>query len=194
MTTTPATQAGPRITLKASCFDCPFVQSESYRVQSDSGHDVRCAHPSFDKPKRVGDTVWDTPDFCPVADIPAIRARVSQAHSLPGDVGMRIAELEEALKPFDRQARSIGLSPEQDRYSFAGTGLSNGDLRRASTVLAAALTPSALSGDAGEAMAKRTFLTCVSGDGPQPYLKVHFNNLADAHAAHDELLGRKGKS
>lgn len=49
-------------------------------------------------------------------------------------------------------------------------------------------------GDAGEAMSKRTFLTCVSGDGPQPYLKVHFNNLADAHAAHDELLGRKGES
>lgn len=42
-----------------------------------------------------------------------------------------------------------------------------------------------------KALAKRTFLTCVSGDGPTPYLKVHFNNLADAHAAQDELLGRK---
>lgn len=64
-------------------------------------------------------------------------------------------------------------------------------------VLAALTTPVEASqpvGDAGEAMSKRTFLTCVSGDGPQPYLKVHFNNLADAHAAHDELLGRKGES
>lgn len=41
-----------------------------------------------------------------------------------------------------------------------------------------------------DAMSKRTFLTCVSGDGQTPYLKVHFNNLADAHAAHDQLLGR----
>ena len=45
---------------------------------------------------------------------------------------------------------------------------------------------------AGEALDKRIFLTCVSGDGPTPYLKVHFNTLADAHAAHDQLLGRKG--
>ena len=40
-----------------------------------------------------------------------------------------------------------------------------------------------------DAMSKRVFLTCVAGDGPTPYLKVHFNNLADAHAAHDQLLG-----
>lgn len=36
-----------------------------------------------------------------------------------------------------------------------------------------------------------TFLTCVSGDGPTPYLKVHFNSLAAAHAAHDELIALK---
>lgn len=82
----PVTQGGPRITVKASCFDCPFVVSESYRVQSDSGSNVYCAHPSFEKRRRVGDTVWDTPDFCPVADIPAIRAS-GISHSLPGDVG-----------------------------------------------------------------------------------------------------------
>lgn len=40
-----------------------------------------------------------------------------------------------------------------------------------------------------DAMSKRVFLTCVSGVGPTPYLKVHFDNLADAHAAHDQLLG-----
>lgn len=70
-------------------------------------------------------------------------------------------------------------------------------LRRGRAALATLTTPVEASqpvGDAGEAMSKRTFLTCVSGDGPQPYLKVHFNNLADAHAAHDELLGRKGES
>lgn len=81
------TQEGPRITLKASCFDCPFVRSESYRVQSDSGHDVRCEHPSFAKPKRVGDTVWDTPDFCPVVDIPAIRASLARHQSETGEDG-----------------------------------------------------------------------------------------------------------
>ena len=83
----PVTPGGPRITVKASCFNCPFVVSESYRVQSDSGSNVYCAHPSFEKRQRVGDTVWDTPDFCPVIDIPAIRARARISHSLPGDVG-----------------------------------------------------------------------------------------------------------
>lgn len=42
-----------------------------------------------------------------------------------------------------------------------------------------------------ERLSALTFLTCVSGDGPTPYLKVHFNNLAAAHAAHDELLALK---
>lgn len=39
------------------------------------------------------------------------------------------------------------------------------------------------------ALDKHTFITCVAGDGPTPYLKVHFSNLADCHAAHDALLG-----
>ena len=43
-------------------------------------------------------------------------------------------------------------------------------------------------GHAG-ALAKRVFVTCTAGDGPTPYLKVHFASLADAHAAHDQLLG-----
>lgn len=77
------TQEGPRITIKASCFGCPFEQSESYRVQSDSGSDVYCAHPSFENRQRVGDTIWDTPDFCPVADIPEIRAVVAQQAPVP---------------------------------------------------------------------------------------------------------------
>lgn len=46
-------------------------------------------------------------------------------------------------------------------------------------------------GDLGNA----TFLTCVSGDGPTPYLKVHFNSLPDAHAAHDAMLAiKRGES
>lgn len=40
-------------------------------------------------------------------------------------------------------------------------------------------------------LGKATFLTCVSGDGPTPYLKVHFNSLPDAHAAHDAMLAIK---
>lgn len=46
-----------------------------------------------------------------------------------------------------------------------------------------------------EALEAITFLTCVSGDGPTPYLKVHFNDLAAAHAGHDALLAvKRGKS
>ena len=42
-----------------------------------------------------------------------------------------------------------------------------------------------------KALAKITFLTCVSGDGPTPYLKVHFSDLAAAHAGHDALIAIK---
>lgn len=56
---------GPRVTLELSCFDCAHEHSESYAVQGDSGHDVSCKHPSLVAPKRVGDTAWRTPVWCP---------------------------------------------------------------------------------------------------------------------------------
>ena len=67
---------GPGFHLSASCFRCDYWTSESYRVQGDSGQDVFCNHPSVEK-KQVGDSRWDTPDWCPVVDLPSIRAAVS---------------------------------------------------------------------------------------------------------------------
>src|ERR1700679_3986849 len=60
---------GPEVTIKKSCFNCKVCTSESYRCQSDSGSDVYCSHPAFkDMPsgrKRIGDTTWETPEWCP---------------------------------------------------------------------------------------------------------------------------------
>ena len=57
---------GPRITVKLSCFDCKHESSENYQVQGDSGHKVFCTHPAVAKqPRRIGDTDWSTPMWCP---------------------------------------------------------------------------------------------------------------------------------
>jgi hypothetical protein len=58
-------EEGPRITIKASCYSCKFERSESYRVQSDSGHNVYCDHPDTTT-NRVNDSRWETPDWCPL--------------------------------------------------------------------------------------------------------------------------------
>lgn len=60
-----AEREGPSVRIEISCFGCKYEKSESYRVQSDSGHDVYCVHPKVEK-RRVGDTRWDTPDWCPL--------------------------------------------------------------------------------------------------------------------------------
>lgn len=63
---------GPRVTISASCFDCAHEESESYAVQGDSGCKVYCAHPSvvaesaLRSRRRVGDTTWATPAWCPL--------------------------------------------------------------------------------------------------------------------------------
>lgn len=57
---------GPRIMIKASCFDCEYEHSESYAVQGDSGHDVSCTHPDAPAKSDIGDTTWDTPSWCPL--------------------------------------------------------------------------------------------------------------------------------
>lgn len=56
---------GPKLKVDASCFDCTYERSEGYRVQGDSGHDVYCDHPN-DPGKRIGDTTWTTPEWCPI--------------------------------------------------------------------------------------------------------------------------------
>lgn len=58
---------GPKVTVKRSCSDCKACNSESYAVQGDSGHYVYCEHPSLPERKYIGDTHWDTPDWCPAA-------------------------------------------------------------------------------------------------------------------------------
>ena len=58
-------RTGPEITINKSCQGCECVKTESYAVQCDSGCDVYCTHPVVIK-KRVGDTNWRTPDWCPV--------------------------------------------------------------------------------------------------------------------------------
>jgi hypothetical protein len=56
---------GPLVTLELSCDGCAHEKSVWYQVQSDSGHKVYCTHPSVKK-KRIGDTNWDTPAWCPL--------------------------------------------------------------------------------------------------------------------------------
>lgn len=65
-------KSGPTLTVKASCFNCSHEYSESYAVQSDSGCRVFCEHPTvlsesaLGSRKRIGDTTWDTPSWCPL--------------------------------------------------------------------------------------------------------------------------------
>lgn len=65
----PGDRMGPRLTLEASCNGCAHCHEESYAVQGDSGFDVECAHPSAAEPgkrRRIGDTTWSTPKWCPL--------------------------------------------------------------------------------------------------------------------------------
>jgi len=59
------TREGPLVTIKRSCFGCRYERSERYQVQGDSGHDVKCDHPEAPAQNRIGDTTWQTPDWCP---------------------------------------------------------------------------------------------------------------------------------
>ena len=69
-------RVGPRLNVEASCYGCAYERSVSYRVQGDSGHDIYCDHPDAGG-KRVGDTRWSTPDWCPAgATMMAVRAHL----------------------------------------------------------------------------------------------------------------------
>lgn len=65
---------GPLLTIAASCDGCAYEHSESYVCQGDSGFRVFCiylvaypvGHPDGGKARRVGDTTWQTPTWCPL--------------------------------------------------------------------------------------------------------------------------------
>jgi hypothetical protein len=92
-----AARTGPLVATSMSCQGCVHEHSESYKVQGDSGSDVSCRHPGANEGtllRRIGDTTWRTPEWCPLrpASYEELRAR--------------IAELEGHLagKPIDRAA------------------------------------------------------------------------------------------
>lgn len=70
--------SGPLIS--AMCTTCFHVRAQRYDVQGDHGYDVSCAHPAG--ARDIGDTRWETPEWCPLlADaaeryLAAIRARL----------------------------------------------------------------------------------------------------------------------
>lgn len=55
---------GPSVTVKLSCLNCAHETTESYQCQGDSGCDVYCTHGGGKR--RVGDTRWETPSWCPL--------------------------------------------------------------------------------------------------------------------------------
>jgi hypothetical protein len=74
---------GPKLTIEVSCMGCTHERSDRYRVQGDSGTNVKCAHPAVGGGRYVGDSSWQTPDWCP--ELPAARAAflAEQAGSSP---------------------------------------------------------------------------------------------------------------
>ncbi|MCU0684524.1 MAG: hypothetical protein MUF34_20145 [Polyangiaceae bacterium] len=56
---------GPNLRIEASRMGCAHERSERYRVQGDSGTNVKCAHPAVGGGRYVADSHWHTPDWCP---------------------------------------------------------------------------------------------------------------------------------
>ncbi len=60
---------GPSALISLTCQGCRHEHSLSYRIQGDSGSDVYCSHPSATSdglPRHIGDTTWQTPEWCPL--------------------------------------------------------------------------------------------------------------------------------
>jgi hypothetical protein len=55
---------GPLV--RVSCSGCRHRRSEGYRIQGDSGADIYCTHSANGRIRYVGDSVSDTPDWCPL--------------------------------------------------------------------------------------------------------------------------------
>lgn len=65
---------GPFVVIEGRCTDCRYVEEKRYAVQGDSGHDVFCAHPSFQPRRYIADTRWRTPEWCPLLDAAIVAA------------------------------------------------------------------------------------------------------------------------
>lgn len=102
---------GPTVKTQKSCYECEFCTSKHYAVQNDSGCVVDCVHPSFASPRQVGDTVWDTPVWCPEELIDRL-PRLSEADearldsALAGESAAN-KKLDEACAAFE--ARQLAL-------------------------------------------------------------------------------------
>lgn len=55
-------QKGPSVKLELSCFECEHCHRTRYICQGDSGTDVSCAAMNH---RTIGDTNWNTPNWCP---------------------------------------------------------------------------------------------------------------------------------
>lgn len=110
------------------------------------------------------------------------RHRLSHCH--PGD-GMR-----EALQLARDRLADMLMGDDGQAWKEA---------EKAPPIIDAALTHSALSGDAGEgetlreALAKRTSMSTIAGGGQRPHVEIRFANLADAHALTDAILNRSNR-
>lgn len=61
---------GPKVTIRGNCHECVHCRSISYTCQGDSGSDVDCMLVN----KAIGDTTWDTPDWCPLLPQAVVQA------------------------------------------------------------------------------------------------------------------------
>lgn len=62
---------GPKVSLSLSCFDCIHCHTKSYTCQGDSGSTVSCG---AEGDRHIGDTSWNTPNWCPFKNEAILRA------------------------------------------------------------------------------------------------------------------------
>lgn len=111
---------GPSVKLELSCFDCEHCKTSSYACQGDSGSDVHCEAVKDDRGamRRVGDTSWRTPDWCPYRT-QAIQSQIClQQSSLPVQSVKTPATCNSCGQTFD--APTTGTMG--DRCPACGTG------------------------------------------------------------------------
>lgn len=73
-------RVGPLVTVKRSCNGCVHERSDYYACQGDSGFHVSCAHPDAPEPRRIGNSSWDTPAWCP--ELPQPDPPRDEAHGI----------------------------------------------------------------------------------------------------------------
>ncbi|HSR79135.1 MAG TPA: hypothetical protein VLN57_21355 [Xanthobacteraceae bacterium] len=70
---------GPMIEM--SCYGCRYETHERYWVQGDSGSDVSCMHSSVTGDRSIGDSIWRTPEWCPLLTIAVEHLVASRART-----------------------------------------------------------------------------------------------------------------